>query len=119
VVLTGPNCGGKSTLLKIICGTMRADEGSVRQGASVVTGYYSQEQEDLDPLWAPLQAIREIRPMTETEARSLLHLYLFSATRSSRPSSARAEANPSSPRPTKASRPAKSRPPAVTGVRSP
>ena len=78
VVLTGPNGGGKSTLLKIICGAMRADEGSVRLGAGVVTGYYSQEQEDLDPRWTPLQAIRETRSMTETEARSLLHLYLFS-----------------------------------------
>jgi ATP-binding cassette, subfamily F, member 3 len=78
VVLTGPNGGGKSTLLKIICGAMKADEGSVRLGAGVVTGYYSQEQEDLDPRWTPLQAIRETRPMTETEARSLLHLYLFS-----------------------------------------
>jgi ATP-binding cassette subfamily F protein 3 len=78
VVLTGPNGGGKSTLLKIICGAMRPDEGSVRLGAGVVTGYYSQEQEDLDPRWTPLQAIREIRPMAETEARSLLHLYLFS-----------------------------------------
>jgi ATP-binding cassette subfamily F protein 3 len=78
VVLTGPNGGGKSTLLKIIRGATRADGGSVRPGAGVVTGYYSQEQENLDPLWTPLQAIREIRPMTETEARSLLHLYLFS-----------------------------------------
>ena len=50
----------------------------MRLGAGVITGYYGQEQEDLDPRWTPLQAIRETRPMTETEARSLLHLYLFS-----------------------------------------
>jgi ATPase subunit of ABC transporter with duplicated ATPase domains len=36
VVLTGPNGGGKSTLLKIVAGELSADSGLVRPGAGVV-----------------------------------------------------------------------------------
>ncbi len=78
VVLTGPNGGGKSTLLKIICGELAPEAGAVRLGANVVVGYYSQEQEGLDPRATPLETIRAAAPLSETEARSLLHLYLFS-----------------------------------------
>ena len=78
LTITGPNGGGKSTLLKIIAGTLDADAGSVRLGAGVIPGYFSQEQEVLDPRRTPLEMLRQLRPMDETEARSLLHAYLFS-----------------------------------------
>src|ERR687886_27905 len=76
VVLTGPNGGGKSTLLKIVAGELSADSGMVRLGEGVVVGYYRQEQEGL-AAGTPLEAIRRAAPMTETEARSYLHRYLF------------------------------------------
>ncbi len=77
VVLTGPNGGGKSTLLKIIAGELAADAGAVRLGSGVVVGYFGQEQEGLDPGMTPLETLRAAAPMTETEARNLLHRYLF------------------------------------------
>ncbi len=77
VVLTGPNGGGKSTLLKIVTGELAADAGTVRLGAGVRVGYYGQEQGELDPRLTPLEIVRAAAPMSETEARSLLHAYLF------------------------------------------
>jgi ATP-binding cassette subfamily F protein 3 len=78
LAITGPNGGGKSTLLKIVAGELEPDAGSVRLGSGVVPGYFSQEQETLDPGQTPLEMLRGLRPMDETEARSLLHSYLFS-----------------------------------------
>jgi len=77
VVLTGPNGGGKSTLLKIVSGEIEPDAGTVRLGAGVTVGYYGQEQAELDPRRTPLELVRAAAPMTETEARALLHSYLF------------------------------------------
>ncbi len=77
VALTGPNGGGKSTLLKLVTGELAPDAGTVRLGAGVTPGYYGQEQGELDPRLTPLEVVRAAAPMTETEARSLLHTYLF------------------------------------------
>ena len=78
LVITGPNGGGKSTLLKIVTGDVTPDAGSVRLGSGVALGYFSQDQETFDPDQTPLEMLRGLRPMDETEARSLLHAYLFS-----------------------------------------
>ncbi|MDB5076212.1 MAG: transporter related protein [Chloroflexi bacterium] len=78
LVITGPNGGGKSTLLRLIAGELAPDAGVARLGTGVIPAYYSQEQEGLDPTKTPLQTIRAQRPMSETEARTLLHGYLFS-----------------------------------------
>ncbi len=77
VVLTGPNGGGKSTLLKIVSGDIEPDAGHVRLGTGVTVGYYGQEQAELDPRRTPLEIVRAAAPLTETEARALLHAYLF------------------------------------------
>jgi len=77
VVLTGPNGGGKSTLLKIVAGELAAGAGTVRLGSGVTAGYYGQEQAELDPLLTPLEVVRSAAPLSETEARTLLHAYLF------------------------------------------
>ncbi len=77
VVVTGPNGGGKSTLLRIIAGELTPDAGYARLGAGVVAGYYSQDREDLDPTQTPLDVVRNAASMTETEARTFLHGYLF------------------------------------------
>jgi ATPase subunit of ABC transporter with duplicated ATPase domains len=77
LVITGPNGGGKSTLLSLIAGELAPDTGLVRLGAGVTPAYYRQEQEELDPAQTPLQAIRALGSMSETEARTLLHQYLF------------------------------------------
>jgi ATP-binding cassette subfamily F protein 3 len=78
IVLTGPNGGGKTTLLRTIAGWLSPLEGNARLGAHVKTGYMAQEQELLDPARTALQIIQEHAPFNETDARSFLHFFLFS-----------------------------------------
>src|SRR5574341_552094 len=75
--LPGPNGTGKSTLAQIIMGQLAPAEGTVRIGANVRIGYMPQKQEALDPALTPLDAIRTVAPLSETEARRFLHQFLF------------------------------------------
>ncbi len=77
VVLTGPNGSGKTTLLRTIAGVLPPLAGRVRLGESVRLGYMTQEQEALDPVSTALDTILRAAPLTETEARSFLHYFLF------------------------------------------
>lgn len=78
VVLIGPNGCGKSTLLRTIAGCLPALSGSARLGVSVHLGYMAQEQEDLDPNLTVLETLQKAAALNETNARTLLHKYLFS-----------------------------------------
>jgi len=78
IALVGPNGSGKTTLARLIQGELEPLDGRVRLGAGVKLGYYAQEQEDLDPQATPYEAIRAVAPLSETEARSFLHYFLFS-----------------------------------------
>ncbi len=49
VLLAGENGSGKTTLLKIITGELAPDKGEVTVGEKVRIGYFSQQQEILDP----------------------------------------------------------------------
>jgi ATP-binding cassette subfamily F protein 3 len=75
--LVGSNGSGKTTLLRIITGQITPDTGRVRLGANVRPGYFSQEQEGLDPAQTALEAVRAAAPLSETEARNFLHYFLF------------------------------------------
>lgn len=77
VVLLGPNGSGKTTLLRIVAGELSPSEGHVRIGANVRLGYLPQEQETLDPAATALSTVRRAAPLSETEARSFLHYFLF------------------------------------------
>lgn len=79
VVLTGANGSGKSTLLRTITGQLPPLGGQVRMGGSVKLGYMSQEQEMLDPGKTALETIQAAAPLNETDARSFLHFFLFTA----------------------------------------
>jgi ATP-binding cassette subfamily F protein 3 len=76
--IVGPNGSGKTTLLRMITGTLAPEPGSIRIGASVVVGYYSQEQETLPFDMTPLEFLRSLKPMTEGQAFAKLRRLLFS-----------------------------------------
>lgn len=77
VALIGENGSGKSTLIKTILGQLEPLSGEVRLGANVRVGYFAQEQDVLDPNSTPLESLRAVAVMNETEARSFLHYFLF------------------------------------------
>ncbi|HEY0756292.1 MAG TPA: ABC-F family ATP-binding cassette domain-containing protein [Ktedonobacteraceae bacterium] len=78
VGIVGPNGSGKTTLLKTMLGLLPAVTGEVRLGASVIAGYYAQEQETLPFTSTALDFVRHLKPMTEPRAISFLHGLLFS-----------------------------------------
>jgi ATP-binding cassette subfamily F protein 3 len=77
IALIGPNGSGKTTLARLITGELEPLAGRVRLGTGVKLGYYAQEQEDLDPSSTPYETIRAVAPLSQTEARSFLHYFLF------------------------------------------
>ncbi len=78
VGIVGANGSGKTTLLKTMLQMLPADSGSIKIGASVVTGYYAQEQETLPFDSTPIDFVRRLKAMNETQAISFLRGLLFS-----------------------------------------
>lgn len=85
VALLGANGSGKTTLLRTLAGTLAPLRGSLRRTPAAVVGYLAQEQELLDPEATALATIRTAGAGAETEARSFLHLFLFSGDDALRP----------------------------------
>jgi ATP-binding cassette subfamily F protein 3 len=77
VGIVGGNGAGKTTLFRMALGREKVSAGSFRLGPSIVTGYYAQEHETLDPNQTPLDVIRRIKPVTEQQAISILSGMLF------------------------------------------
>ena len=78
VGIVGPNGSGKTTLLRTMLGLLPATTGTVKIGASVVVGYYAQEQETLPPEGTPIDFVRRLKKMTEPQAIAFLRGLLFS-----------------------------------------
>lgn len=78
VALIGPNGSGKTTLLRTITGAHPPLGGAVHLGSRVQLGYMAQEQDVLDHRKSALETIRLLAPLSETQARTYLHRYLFS-----------------------------------------
>lgn len=79
VALVGPNGAGKSTLMKLICGAIAPDKGSIELGQNVSLAYYAQHQLDtLRPSYTVMQEMDEAAPSwTSSEERRLLGAFLF------------------------------------------
>lgn len=80
IAFVGQNGQGKTTLAKIIAGSIKASSGDLTFGHNVLLGYYAQDQADsLDPSITVLKtmenvAINEMR----TKVRSILGAFMFS-----------------------------------------
>ena len=72
VGLIGRNGVGKSTLLKIIVGELKADGGEIKIGNRVKIGYLSQGHEELNENFTPLEELNHEFGLSEGEARSNL-----------------------------------------------
>jgi ATP-binding cassette subfamily F protein 3 len=78
VALIGANGSGKTTLVRTAMGQLPPLAGRARLGASVVPGYFAQEQELLRPELNALASLQQVSPQSDTELRNFLHYFLFS-----------------------------------------
>lgn len=75
-LIVGENGIGKSTLLKLIVGQLKPDEGSVIFSQNTTVAYYAQELEILNERETILDNVKSY-DYTDTEMRSMLANFLF------------------------------------------
>src|SRR5665213_3572011 len=72
IVIVGRNGAGKSSMLRCLAGTQKAQKGLVKFGANVTVGYFAQENEQLDFEKTVLGNLENATVVTEVQRRSLL-----------------------------------------------
>jgi len=78
VALIGNNGTGKTTILKIITGSVAADRGNIYLGSKVHIGYYDQEMRTLDPDKTLIEELQDTYPyLDNTTIRNILAAFLF------------------------------------------
>ena len=78
MALVGPNGVGKSTLMRLLSGAEAPDDGELKLGHNVKTGYFSQERYDLDEERTVLDNMTEGAPIEMVpRLRNLLGAFLF------------------------------------------
>lgn len=78
VALIGNNGTGKTTILKIINGIVKADKGEIKLGSKVKIGYYDQEHNVLHSDKTLFDEISDEYPtLTNTQIRNVLAAFLF------------------------------------------
>jgi len=88
--LVGPNGAGKTTLLRLLLGELAPDVGEIRRGANVVTAYYDQQREQLDPERTVVDTVGDGNDTVTVGGRTQhvhghLRNFLFSAERANAP----------------------------------
>ncbi|CAN5783822.1 ABC-F type ribosomal protection protein [soil metagenome] len=77
VGVVGPNGAGKTTLFRLLLGEEEPTSGVIKIGPSCKVGYYSQEQETLDPDKTPVEIVRSLKAYSEPQALGFLAGLLF------------------------------------------
>ncbi|NLO08654.1 MAG: ABC-F family ATP-binding cassette domain-containing protein [Clostridiales bacterium] len=78
VAIIGNNGTGKTTILKIITGSVAADSGSVHFGSKVHIGYYDQAMQMLNPNKTLFDELQDTYPhLDNTAIRNILAAFLF------------------------------------------
>lgn len=80
--IIGPNGCGKSTLMKIITGVLKPDNGNVEIGETVRIGYFAQEETQMDGRQRVIDYIKETAEYVPTKdghitASQMLERFLF------------------------------------------
>ncbi|PGT79068.1 MULTISPECIES: ABC-F family ATP-binding cassette domain-containing protein [Bacillaceae] len=81
--IIGPNGTGKSTLLNIMAGRIKADQGTIDVGTTVKIGFYTQEHEEMDENLRVIEYIKETAEVVYTidnqviTAEQMLERFLF------------------------------------------
>ncbi|MGN0704720.1 MAG: ABC-F family ATP-binding cassette domain-containing protein [Lentihominibacter sp.] len=80
--ILGENGSGKSTMLKLLCGELEPDSGTVEIGETVKIGYFSQENEHMDKSLRVIEYICDIAHNVKTtdgyaSASQMLERFLF------------------------------------------
>ncbi|MGO9198182.1 MAG: ABC-F family ATP-binding cassette domain-containing protein [Acidimicrobiales bacterium] len=83
VVILGLNGAGKTTLLRLLAGVEEPDTGKVLPGHGLKLGYYAQEHETLKADASVFENVRNVAPLTVSDAdvRRMLGSFLFGGER--------------------------------------
>ena len=77
--IIGPNGSGKTTMLEVLLGKMKADAGVVKWGANLSLGYYDQKLDNFDPQKTAFETVAADRVgVTEKQVHDVLAMMLFS-----------------------------------------
>ena len=78
VAIIGNNGTGKTTILKIITDSVKADAGDIQLGTKVHIGYYDQEMQELNPDKTLFDELQDTYPyLDNTTVRNILAAFLF------------------------------------------
>lgn len=81
--IIGDNGMGKTTLLKLITGTLKPSKGNIDLGPTVQIGYYSQDADELDLDETAIQSVKSIAELVTTQdgsqitASQMMERFLF------------------------------------------
>jgi ATPase subunit of ABC transporter with duplicated ATPase domains len=85
LLVLGLNGAGKTSLLRILAGIDRPDDGEVRLGHDAVLGYYAQEHEGLDPDATCMESLREVAKAPDDVLRGVLGHFLLGGDQAHQP----------------------------------